>query len=35
MAAGTYGVCLRCGLLLDEGRLDVLPQAECCIDCAR
>ena len=31
----TYGVCLRCGVPIDERRLAALPAAEHCVDCAR
>ena len=32
--AGTYGSCLTCGEDIAEQRLDVLPTATLCIDCA-
>lgn len=32
--AGEYGVCKYCGLEIPEQRLDVVPFAELCIDCA-
>jgi DnaK suppressor protein len=34
IAAGTYGVCLRCGGLIPEERLEALPAAETCLACA-
>lgn len=32
---GTYGVCEACGREIDSKRLELLPQARLCIDCAR
>jgi len=32
---GRFGACLRCGNRIADERLDVLPWAEHCIDCAR
>jgi RNA polymerase-binding protein DksA len=32
---GTYGVCTNCGRPISEQRLEALPWAELCIDCAR
>jgi DnaK suppressor protein len=32
---GTYGTCLRCGKPISEERLDAMPYAELCIECAR
>lgn len=32
--AGTYGQCQRCGEAIDEARLQALPYAAYCIDCA-
>ena len=32
--AGEYGICVECGLPINEGRLEVYPYAEECIDCA-
>jgi DnaK suppressor protein len=32
---GTYGVCTNCGRPIGEERLEALPWAELCIDCAR
>lgn len=31
---GTYGECLTCGEAIGEGRLDALPTATLCIECA-
>lgn len=33
--AGTYGVCQRCGARIDHARLDIIPDATLCIECAR
>jgi RNA polymerase-binding protein DksA len=32
---GTYGTCTNCGRPIREERLEALPWAELCIDCAR
>jgi len=32
--AGEYGICKYCGLEIPEQRLDILPFADLCIDCA-
>jgi RNA polymerase-binding transcription factor DksA len=32
---GTYGVCVRCGDEIASERLDLLPHAPLCADCAR
>ncbi len=32
---GTYGVCESCGKAIDTKRLELLPHAKLCIDCAR
>jgi DnaK suppressor protein len=32
---GTYGICTNCGRPISEARLEALPWAELCIDCAR
>ncbi|MFE5702624.1 TraR/DksA family transcriptional regulator [Rhodococcus koreensis] len=32
--SGTYGLCIRCGRPIAEIRLDALPAAQTCIDCA-
>ncbi|MDH5455983.1 MAG: TraR/DksA family transcriptional regulator [Gammaproteobacteria bacterium] len=29
-----YGICVECGLPINEGRLEVYPYADECIDCA-
>ncbi len=34
LEAGDYGLCIECGLPINEGRLEVYPYAEECIDCA-
>lgn len=31
---GDYGICVECGLPINEGRLQVYPYADECIDCA-
>jgi len=33
--AGTYGVCQRCGARIDRARLEIVPDAGLCIECAR
>lgn len=35
VAAGTYGTCGGCGLMIDTDRLTVDPIAEFCVDCQR
>ncbi|OLF06775.1 dksa/trar family transcriptional regulator [Actinophytocola xinjiangensis] len=35
LAAGTYGLCARCGDPIGQGRLEALPAATTCIRCAR
>jgi len=35
LEAGTYGICESCGRPIDIERLEALPQARLCIDCAR
>jgi RNA polymerase-binding transcription factor len=32
---GTYGICMNCGMQIAEARLEALPWATLCIDCAR
>lgn len=32
---GTYGVCLRCGQPIPEGRLEAAPEAELCVRCQK
>jgi RNA polymerase-binding transcription factor DksA len=32
--SGTYGLCVRCGRPISDARLDALPAALTCIDCA-
>ena len=34
VASGTYGSCAECGQGIVEGRLEALPYATLCIDCA-
>jgi DnaK suppressor protein len=34
LVAGTYGRCLSCGAAIPEPRLEALPGAETCLDCA-
>jgi RNA polymerase-binding transcription factor DksA len=34
LAAGTYGVCTQCGDPIDAKRLEALPYAATCIECA-
>ena len=33
--SGTYGQCVRCSQPIPRGRLDVMPEARICMDCAR
>lgn len=33
--AGTYGTCETCGKDIDSKRLEILPQARLCIECAK
>ncbi len=33
--AGAYGACLVCGESISKARLDALPEATTCIDCAK
>jgi DnaK suppressor protein len=35
IAQGTYGRCVRCGEPVPKGRLEVMPEARVCMDCAR
>ena len=35
LEAGTFGTCLRCGRPIPAARLEALPWAELCIDCAK
>ena len=32
--SGSYGICKYCGMEIPEKRLDVVPFAELCVDCA-
>jgi DnaK suppressor protein len=34
LAAGTYGVCERCGVVIPEDRLAALPATSTCVRCA-
>ena len=34
LRAGTYGRCLTCGREIPDNRLEALPAAETCLDCA-
>ena len=34
MNDGHFGLCSECGIEINEGRLDVVPYAEFCIECA-
>lgn len=31
---GSYGICADCGELIGEARLEVVPEATCCVKCA-
>ncbi|MBN1484669.1 MAG: TraR/DksA C4-type zinc finger protein [Chloroflexia bacterium] len=33
--AGSYGICRKCGKRIDRARLEIIPQAQLCIECAR
>lgn len=35
MDAGEYGICIDCGAVIDQGRLDAHLYARKCIECAR
>jgi RNA polymerase-binding transcription factor len=35
VAAGTYGICDSCGEDISAARLKALPQATCCVNCAK
>jgi RNA polymerase-binding transcription factor DksA len=35
LAGGTYGVCERCGNTISEARLEAMPTARRCLDCAK
>lgn len=35
LAAGTYGCCERCGKPIAEARLEAMPTARRCLDCAK
>ncbi|MGI9236703.1 MAG: TraR/DksA family transcriptional regulator [Woeseiaceae bacterium] len=34
MDTGAYGMCIECGMAIEEGRLKAYPYADECIDCA-
>ena len=34
LQAGEYGICMRCGVEIPQKRLDVVPYAEYCVNCA-
>jgi len=34
LETGDYGLCVECGLKIDQGRLEVYPYADECIECA-
>jgi DnaK suppressor protein len=34
LAQGSYGICTSCGGPISEGRLEVMPYAVTCVDCA-
>jgi len=33
LEAGTYGTCVDCGTAISEARLQVRPEAACCVEC--
>ena len=35
MDRGEYGICLECGMAIEDGRLKAYPYADECIDCAK
>jgi RNA polymerase-binding transcription factor DksA len=35
LAGGTYGICERCGNTISEARLEAMPTARRCLDCAK
>jgi RNA polymerase-binding transcription factor DksA len=35
LASGTYGHCERCGKTISEARLEAVPTAKRCLDCAK
>jgi RNA polymerase-binding transcription factor DksA len=35
LAGGTYGICERCGNAISEARLEAMPTARRCLDCAK
>jgi len=34
LTVGDYGICVECGLPINDGRLEVYPYADECIECA-
>ena len=34
IADGSYGICQDCGENISQPRLEILPEATCCVDCA-
>ena len=34
METGDYGICIKCGAEISEGRLEIVPYAALCIKCA-
>ena len=32
---GSYGYCVKCGEEIPEGRLESMPEARVCVNCAR
>lgn len=35
IGVGKYGICEKCGKMIDTERLRIMPTAELCIDCAK
>ncbi len=33
IASGNYGICIKCGNLIEKGRLEAVPHARMCINC--
>jgi len=34
IAGGSYGICADCGKAIGQARLEVVPEATCCVQCA-
>jgi len=34
IAVGSYGSCIRCGAKIPRGRLEIMPEAAVCVECA-